>query len=440
MATVYLGAARGDHGFRQLVAIKRPHAHLVEDADFRATLLTEARLAANVHHANVVDVRDVEAVGDSIQLVMDYVEGAALGDLIVAWSNGGPRVPPAVAVRIALDACAGLHAAHELRGDDGRTLGLVHRDVSPQNVLVGTDGIARLTDFGIAKCVETSKNETTRGTLKGKLGYMAPEYVRGQAIDRRADVFALGVVLWESLAGKRLFRGSNDAETIDRVQHAPIPRVSEIADVGNALDDVVARALARDRDARFATAEAFGATLQDAARAAALVATAADVGAHVRSVAGDEIERRRAAARDAKPIAIDEPTSAALAATRVDVPRPRTQRTGIAIAAGVGVVAILAIGGATLLRTAASDARDPAPSASAPASSSPASSSAVSTTPAPSTSTAASAAARASSSDAPPAPSSDAPRPPVRFGKPPAPTAPATTTSRRLPPNPYPPQ
>src|SRR5262249_16643787 len=156
------------------------------------------------------------------------------------------RLPPALAVRIVLDACAGLHAAHELVADDGRPLGFVHRDVSPQNVLVGVDGVARLTDFGIAKCREAGAQPTTEGVLKGKLGYMAPEYVRGTAVDRRADVFALGVVLWEALASKRLFRGESDGETIDRIQHAPIPRASEAAPgLGTGLDAVLERALAR---------------------------------------------------------------------------------------------------------------------------------------------------------------------------------------------------
>src|SRR5262249_40398975 len=154
--------------------------HLLEDPTFRQTLLREAKLASGIHHANVVDVRDVEVVGDAVQLVMDYIEGASLGDLVGAHARDGRRIPTGVAGRVVLDACAGLHAAHELTDDAGRPLGLVHRDVSPQNVLVGVDGVARVTDFGIAKCVEASDGGTSRETLKGKAGYMAPEYVRGE--------------------------------------------------------------------------------------------------------------------------------------------------------------------------------------------------------------------------------------------------------------------
>ena len=206
MATVHLGAMRGELGFRQLVAIKRPHQHLLDDEAFRSTLMTEARLAASIHHANVVAVRDIETFGDSVQLVMDYIAGASLGDLILAWSkDDGPRLAPSVAVRVVLDACAGLHAAHELADDAGKSLGLVHRDVSPQNILVGVDGLARVADFGIAKCADVSGAPTTRGSLKGKVGYMAPEYVRGMDLDRRADVFALGVVLWSRSSASASF-------------------------------------------------------------------------------------------------------------------------------------------------------------------------------------------------------------------------------------------
>ena len=256
MATVFLGSLEGALGFRQLVAIKRLHPHLVEDPGFREALLAEARLAAGIHHANVVDVRDVEAVGDAVQLVMDYIEGASLGELVRACASEGRHLPAGVAVRVVLDACAGLHAAHELTGDTGRALGLVHRDVSPQNVLVGIDGVARVTDFGIAKCIETSDPGTSRESLKGKVGYMAPEYVRGETVDRRVDVFALGVVLWEALCGRRLFRGQSDAETLERVLSATVPPVSEVSPELAPLDAVVARALHRDPALRFPTTEA----------------------------------------------------------------------------------------------------------------------------------------------------------------------------------------
>ena len=299
MATVFLGALQSELGFRQLVAIKRPHPHLQDDRGFREAWLREARLASGIHHANVVDVRDIEVVGDAIQLVMDYIEGASLGELVAARAREGGKLPAAVAVRVVLDACAGLHAAHEAEGDDGHPLAMVHRDVSPQNILVGLDGVARVTDFGIAKCADSLEPATSQGMLKGKAGYMAPEYVRGEAVDRRADVFALGVVLWEALVGKRLFRGDNDSDSLARVLAGVAPPVSAGDAVLRSLDGIVAAALARDRSARFSTAEELARRLEQAAGAVGLVATHADVGRFVRTAVGERLAERRQALRDA---------------------------------------------------------------------------------------------------------------------------------------------
>ena len=347
MATVFLGALQGDLGFRQLVAIKRPHPHLLDDRGFRDAWMREARLAAGIHHANVVDVRDVEAVGDAIQLVMDYIEGASLGELVAAATRGGERVPAAVAVRVVLDACAGLHAAHEARDDAGAPLGLVHRDVSPQNILVGVDGVARVTDFGIAKCAEAGEQPTTQGMLKGKAGYMAPEYVRGEAVDRRADVFAIGVVLWEALTGKRLFRGDNDGETLGRVLEARAPALSESDASLAPLDGVVARALARDRADRFATTEEMASTIEAAASQHGLLATHADVGRFVRSTVGERLEERRRAAREVPVDAAPEAAGATEESTTVTRPaaQPRARArlwlamAGVLVLAGAGALA-----------------------------------------------------------------------------------------------------
>jgi serine/threonine-protein kinase len=336
MATVFLGALEGAHGFRQIVAIKRPHPHLLDDRGFREAWLREARLASGIHHANVVDVRDVEDVGDAIQLVMDYIEGASLGELVATRATAGGRLPPRVAVRIVLDACAGLHAAHEACDESGKSLGLVHRDVSPQNILVGVDGVARVTDFGIAKCVETSDG-TSRNALKGKAGYMAPEYVRGEGIDRRADVFALGVVLWEALCGRRLFRGQTDAETLERVLSAPVPPVSATVPTLAALDSVVARAVDRVREARFPTAESLARALEQAAESIDGVAKHADVARFVRETVGDKLEERRRALRDApKDVAV--PPEATEAPTVQAVPRRKPRKLGFALALGAVLV------------------------------------------------------------------------------------------------------
>jgi serine/threonine protein kinase len=280
-ASVYVGSAAGALGFRQLVAIKRPHAHLADDPTFCAALVEEARIASRLHHANIVDVRDVEVDESGIQLVMDYVEGASLSELIRGWAKEPPARGEAVALRIVLDACEGLRALHELTGDDDAPLGLVHRDVSPANILVGLDGVARIADFGLAKPLLAVERTTSEGALRGKLGYMAPEYIRGKPIDRRIDVFAMGIVLWEVLSRKRLFRGENDGDTLDRVQTLAPPLLAELLPslgaAAAALDAVVARALAKDPEERLSTIAALSAELEKVVRAHDLGATHADV-------------------------------------------------------------------------------------------------------------------------------------------------------------------
>lgn len=298
MATVYVGRVRGPLGFSRLVAIKRAHPHLLEDQTFAKMLVDEAKLASRIHHPNVVAVLDIERdtrAKDStdLRLVMEYVEGASLSDLIQAAEARGAPIPPGVVVRMVLDACAGLQVAHELTDEQGAPLGIVHRDVSPHNILVGVDGLARLSDFGIAK--ETSKpGSTTTGSLKGKLAYMAPEYIGGGDIDARADVFALGVVLWEAIAGKKLFRGSNDLETLRLVAEAEVPSLASVSpDVAKAFDDPLKVALARDPKERFSSARAFGNALEAEAKSAGLLASHAEVAALVRELARETLETRR---------------------------------------------------------------------------------------------------------------------------------------------------
>jgi serine/threonine-protein kinase len=316
MATVWVGAARGGLGFRQLVAIKRPHPHLVERPEYRRELVAEARLASLIHHANVVDVRDVEVDDGQISLVMDYVEGASLGELLVAASKRGERIPAPVVVRIVLDALAGLHAAHEAKDERGRPIGLIHRDISPQNVLVGIDGVGRVADFGVAKLTDLS---TTHGALKGKLGYMPPEYLRGEKIDRRFDVFAMGVVLWECLCGKRLFKGEHDADTFNRILTSSVPRVSEVVpQLGGALDSVVEVALAKSRDERFDNASAMASALETCAREVGLVARHAEVAEAVETLVGPMLAERRDALR--KKLALEPSVLSLMSADRVDLP------------------------------------------------------------------------------------------------------------------------
>jgi serine/threonine-protein kinase len=295
MATVFVGRRRGAAGFWRLYAIKRAHPHLVEEPAQRAVLVAEAKLTSQLSHPNVVSVLDVEEVAGELLLVMDYVDGLALADLLGRATERGVSLPPAVAVRIVLDACAGLHAAHELADERGRPIGLIHRDVSPQNILVGVDGIARVTDFGIAKAPGVDSGVRTQtGFLKGKLAYMAPEYVRDQQMDQRGDQFALAVVLWELFVGRRLFRRDNELETIMNVLTGPIPPVSSaLAGADAELDAVCARALAREPAQRFSSMRAFADALELAAGGLGLSATHEEVGAFVVDLAGEELERRR---------------------------------------------------------------------------------------------------------------------------------------------------
>jgi serine/threonine protein kinase len=293
MAEIFLGTTDAHATVRPLVAIKRPHPHLLRDRAFKESLLHEARIAARIHHANVVAVRDVIVDGERVDLIMEYIEGVSLAELLEK------SVPPAVAIRIVLDACAGLHAAHELTDDEGKPLGLVHRDVSPHNILVGLDGVARVTDFGVAKSLESRARATTEGALKGKASYMAPEYIDGRPIDRRADVFALGIVLWEALANDRLFKGRNEGEILVKVVSAKIPRLREVApELADAIDPVLGRALERVPEGRWPSARAFGSALEEAARPD-LIATYEEVGSIVRALAGEALAERRKRVREA---------------------------------------------------------------------------------------------------------------------------------------------
>ena len=221
-------AARQDQRFVRLFALKRLHPHLAEDPAVREMFLDEARLAGLIHHPNVVGVVDVGQDNEGPFFVMDYVEGVPLS-LLVAQAP----MPVAEACKVVMQVAEGLHAAHELKDTMGTPLGIIHRDVSPQNILLGFDGLARLTDFGVARAMDSGA-QTRTGVLKGKMSYMAPERLRFEPSDRRADLYALGVVFWEVLAGRRLYGAAEGAESARRILHEPPP------DIGMERDDVPA--------------------------------------------------------------------------------------------------------------------------------------------------------------------------------------------------------
>ncbi|HEY3500765.1 MAG TPA: protein kinase [Polyangiaceae bacterium] len=296
MGVVLLGRIAGAGGFERLFAIKMMHPHLMEEPQFVAMLLDEARVAAKIHHPNVVAMVDVCSTGSNYCLVMDYVNGFPLLDIL-----DHPEIPPTkrirAVLRILMDVMQGLEAAHNLRNDDGLPVGIVHRDVSPQNVLVGIDGVARLTDFGIA--LAASRISASRpGMIKGKPGYMAPEQARANKVDRRADLWALGVMLWEAVAGQRLFTADTEAAIVLKVIEAPIPPLREVApDTPPELEAICARALQRDPAARYASAREMAADLERVAAPRGLLADSHEVSDLIRQSFAAEIDQRRKAIR-----------------------------------------------------------------------------------------------------------------------------------------------
>ena len=268
MGSVYVARAVGPGGFERLVAIKVMHEHIAADPEFSSMFLDEARLAARIRHPNVVPTLDVAEDGQFI--VLELVDGASLRDVLHERQrhNEGP-VPLPVTVRIILDSLEGLHAAHELIDRDGKLLNLVHRDVSPHNILIGVDGVARITDFGIA-FAEARLTSTRRGQLKGKLPYMAPEQLEGGPIDRRVDVYAAGCVLWEMLTGQRLFVADNEAALACLVLAGPTCSPRQICpELPEPIEAACMQALAR-RDDRFKSAAAFAEAIDAAATQAGL--------------------------------------------------------------------------------------------------------------------------------------------------------------------------
>ncbi len=267
MATVHMGRLIGPVGFSRTVAIKCLHPYFARDPAFVTMFLDEAMLAARIHHPNVVQTLDIVVLDGEVFLVMDYVLGETLSRLSQASRETNRGIPPSVATSIMLGVLHGLHAAHEARSDMGEPLNIVHRDVSPQNIMVGSDGVARVLDFGIAKSIGRSQ-ATGEGRIKGKLAYMAPEQAGG-TVTRQVDVYAASVVLWELLAGRRLFEGETPQELLARVVTHDVRRPSLINPSSpRAFDDLVLKGLAIDPANRFQTARDFAGALERVARPA----------------------------------------------------------------------------------------------------------------------------------------------------------------------------
>ncbi len=301
MASVWVARERADNKEdERLVAVKAILAELADDPEFITMFLDEGRLVRQIGHQNVVDVYEVgEAEGGFMYMSMEWVEGDSLHAIIAEAGKRKP-IPPEMAVRIVADAAGGLHAAHELTGKDGKVLGVVHRDVSPHNILIGTNGSVKLVDFGVAKAMGRLSQATSAGQLKGKFGYMSPEQAMAKAIDRRADVFALGIVLFELTTGRRLFRGEHDAETLHLVVSGDIPKPTEIEKgYPKALEDIVLKALERDLDRRFQSAKELQDALEGYLKSERIVVARSGIGSLLKRVLGTRIEQRRKAIRAA---------------------------------------------------------------------------------------------------------------------------------------------
>jgi serine/threonine protein kinase len=260
MGDVYLARLAGAEGFEREVILKVLHPHLARDENFSQTLVDEAKITVLLNHPNIVQMYNLERTNDLLYCVMEYVPGEPLSAIQRMYRRKGGAIPIAMAIYIAAQALEGLAYAHDLSDREGKKLGIVHRDISPQNILVTRDGWVKVIDFGIAKAA-TRANQTRTGTIKGKFAYMAPEQFKGQS-DHKVDLFAMGVVLWEMLAGIRLFHGSTDVDTFQRVLNLEPPPISENRPgTPKEIDLILKRAMSKDPNKRYRTAREFRADL-----------------------------------------------------------------------------------------------------------------------------------------------------------------------------------
>ncbi len=402
MATVHFGRLVGPVGFSRTVAIKRLHPQFAGDPEFVSMFLDEARLSARIRHPNVVPVIDVVALSGELLIVMEYVQGESLSRLLRALNDTRQRLPVSMALTIVTDVLYGLHAAHEAKDERGEPLAIVHRDVSPHNIIVGHDGASRVLDFGIAKAA--SRSQTTRdGQVKGKFAYMSPEQLTRQPVDRRVDVFVTSIILWEALTGVRLFAGDDHGEIVARVLNDKLVGPSTVVSgLRSELDAVVLKGLERDPAKRYSTAK----EMAQAIEALGGLARPAEIGAFVERNATAVLARRAAriaeiesmatiasegadggatvaSAPPAEAMQLREPettnkTDLSSSAPLRSTPRSK-RRTAVWIGAGVAIAAVLGVALVTVTRhdgtqavapsasheTSMSSVRETAPTASA---------------------------------------------------------------------------
>jgi serine/threonine protein kinase len=325
MASVWVARQRGKHGFEKLVAIKTILPKFAADLRFQQMFLDEARIASRIEHANVAQILDLGEEHDVLYLAMEYVDGDALSKLNKACQRKGVKIPPGVIMRVLADACSGLHEAHELKAADGSVLEIVHRDVSPHNILVSSKGVAKVIDFGIAKARDRAGDETNAGVLKGKIQYMAPEQALGRMVDRRADVWAVGCVLYHLVAGHPPYEGENQLATLHLLSSGRPPTPLR-SDVHPSIAAVVRKALTHAMDKRFATAMELREALELAMVDAKMQTTTADVAAFAAQHLTERAEKRRRA--------IDVALEAAAERRRVqELLKPTSDRTSASMPA-----------------------------------------------------------------------------------------------------------
>jgi serine/threonine-protein kinase len=301
MARVWAARQHGQRGFTKLVAIKTILPHLAREAEFERMFLDEARIASGIHHPNVCEIYELGEEGSVLYLAMEWVNGEALVHILRGGRErkGEPRhdavpIDPRLASRMMADAAAGVHSAHNLTDEMGAALNVVHRDVSPHNILLSAEGNVKVTDFGVAKALGQLHNATNAGQLRGKLAYMPPEQVAGNYVDRRSDVFALGCVLYEITTGRPPFVAEGEAQLMKLVSTGEFPRPTQIAHgYPEELESILLRAMAKDPVQRFGTAERFRLALEEWLARSGPVVTQSHVAVVVQQRIGHVIERRR---------------------------------------------------------------------------------------------------------------------------------------------------
>jgi serine/threonine-protein kinase len=333
MGQVFLARQKGPVGFQKLLVVKRLLPHLSEDTDFIKMFLDEARIAGILNHPNIAQIYELGDVDGVLYIAMEYVQGEAISQVNARANQRKGGLPLGLKCRIIADAAAGLDHAHQARSPSGRKLGLIHRDVSPQNVLVGFNGNVKLIDFGVAK-VSNKLSHTVVGTIKGKHAYMSPEQARDEELDARSDVYGLGIVFYELLTSQRLFKRESDMATLKAVVGAKvIPPSEAVPGIPKSLDAVVMKALARRREERFQSAGELQLALEDFLLAERLPGTPAHLTAFMKELFSSELEEERFAS---EPTVIQydprlarepsSPSSTKVAPAQAPAPQPKPAR------------------------------------------------------------------------------------------------------------------